>query len=244
MPALGALTKRVKAALWPRLAARLPWNSQVSYSQFGEDMILAWLFRGKRGTGFYVDIGAFHPVACSNTYALYCRGWRGVCVEPRPDVADEFRIYRPRDVILEAAVTPQPAEMVEFFLFDEPTLNTADPAEAGRTVACGRKLLARRSVPAKTLTQVFDLAAPLGDRIDVLSIDVEGLDEAVLRSNDWARHRPAVIVFESRGASYQEVAGLPLVETIGHEGYELVTKCGESVIVRHPQVWRDSMAAG
>ena len=51
-------------------------------SQFDEDEILAGLLPEEFGV--YVDIGAFDPVECSNTWQFYKRGWRGLLVEPLP----------------------------------------------------------------------------------------------------------------------------------------------------------------
>ena len=66
-------------------------------------MIIEWLTRSQ-STGFFVDVGAFHPIALSNTYSLYCRGWQGINVEPRPKVAREFAAFRPRDTTLSVAI--------------------------------------------------------------------------------------------------------------------------------------------
>src|SRR5947209_5997811 len=143
MLAISRIRKRVKAALWPQVGSWLPWNCQMSYSQFGEDMILSWLFRPKRSPGFYLDIGAYHPVALSNTYGLYCKGWRGICVEPRPGAIDEFKLYRPRDVSLQLAVTATPADHIDFYIFNEQSLNTTDLQDAEGSLARGKKLLSR-----------------------------------------------------------------------------------------------------
>ena len=49
-----------------------------SYSQLGEDLVilnhLEWLGKNIKSPGFYVDIGAFHPLDGSNTYKLYRNG--------------------------------------------------------------------------------------------------------------------------------------------------------------------------
>ena len=38
-------------------------------------------------SGFYMDLGAFKPLECSNTAMLDIKyGWSGICVEPRPDI--------------------------------------------------------------------------------------------------------------------------------------------------------------
>lgn len=66
------------------------------YPQFGEDAVLNALFRNR--TGFYVDIGAYHPTPYSNTYALYRCGWKGIVVEPNPNAKPLFRFFWPHDV--------------------------------------------------------------------------------------------------------------------------------------------------
>ncbi len=55
----------------------------VSYAQNGEDVVLARVF-GDRRAGFYVDVGAGHPVVDSVTKHFYDLGWRGINVEPLP----------------------------------------------------------------------------------------------------------------------------------------------------------------
>ena len=47
------------------------------FSQNGEDLILNRLFENKTN-GFFVDIGAHHPVRFSNTYLFYLNGWSGI----------------------------------------------------------------------------------------------------------------------------------------------------------------------
>ena len=52
-----------------------------SYSQLGEDLVienhLTWLGIDIHKKGFYVDIGAYHPLDGSNTYKLYKNGSSG-----------------------------------------------------------------------------------------------------------------------------------------------------------------------
>ena len=56
-------------------------NSKLSYSHYGEDMILNHIF-GERKTGFYADVGCYHPKWFSNTKKLYDKGWRGINIDP------------------------------------------------------------------------------------------------------------------------------------------------------------------
>ena len=55
----------------------------VSYSQRFEDLYLGCCFPDQRD-GFYIDIGAGHPVYDNVSFAFYERGWRGIAVEPNP----------------------------------------------------------------------------------------------------------------------------------------------------------------
>ena len=45
-------------------------EANISYSQFGEDMLLNFYFL-RQQQGFYIDIGAYHPIHLSNTYHFY-----------------------------------------------------------------------------------------------------------------------------------------------------------------------------
>ena len=72
-----------------------------SYSQEGEDMLLD-RFLEDRSVGFYVDVGAHHPKRFSNTYRLYCRGWRGLNIDANPGSMTLFQKLRPRDINVEA----------------------------------------------------------------------------------------------------------------------------------------------
>ena len=74
-----------------------------SYSQEGEDMVLYRIFE-KQKSGFYVDIGAYHPKRFSNTYFFYKRGWRGINIEPNPEAIKLFKKYRVGDINLEMGV--------------------------------------------------------------------------------------------------------------------------------------------
>jgi hypothetical protein len=82
---------------------RIPFG-RITYSQEGEDMVLARLFEGLGRPGFYVDIGAHHPVRFSNTFYFYRRGWHGVNVDALPGTAMLFQRMRPRDKTIECGV--------------------------------------------------------------------------------------------------------------------------------------------
>ena len=75
----------------------------VSYAQNAEDVVL-WRALRDVASGTYVEVGANHPTVDSVSRAFYDRGWSGLCVEPLPSFAEEFRRSRPRDTVVQAAV--------------------------------------------------------------------------------------------------------------------------------------------
>eukprot|EP01079_Euglenida_sp_SAG-EU17-18_P004382 gene4382-796_t len=62
--------------------------------------------RANLAKGFYVDVGANHPFKHSNTWFLdECLGWKGICVEANPEMAELLRAQRSCEVV-EACAHP------------------------------------------------------------------------------------------------------------------------------------------
>ncbi|MGH8218252.1 MAG: FkbM family methyltransferase [Steroidobacteraceae bacterium] len=175
-----------------------------SYSQEGEDRILSRIFDGQR-TGFYVDIGSHHPFRFSNTYLFYRRGWRGINIDAMPGSMVVFKRHRQRDINLEMGIASSAGQSI-FFLFKEPAFNTFDRALAQKRVSDGCALLGERIVEVRPLREVLDRYLDPHQRIDFMSIDVEGLDLSVLESNDWFRFRPHFLMVESLQAGERPIA--------------------------------------
>jgi FkbM family methyltransferase len=166
----------------------------VSYAQNFEDIML-WRALGTQTPGFYIDIGALSPDFDSVTRAFYERGWRGLNVEPNPAFFAEFEKARPRDVNLQVAVSDVPGTAVMHFL-SSPGLSTLDTTIAERHIASGLTSFTRE-VETITLAKLWREHVTEGQSVHFLKIDVEGMEASVLRSNDWERYRPWVIVVES-----------------------------------------------
>ena len=65
---------------------------------------------------------------------------------------------------------------------------------------------------------------PANTAIDFLSVDVEGWDLEVLKSNDWTRFRPRVVLAEQFGSSIGEASSDPLFVYLASVGYEPLAK--------------------
>lgn len=167
------------------------------YSQAGEDMLLSLYYEGKKHKGFYVDVGAHHPYRFSNTAYFYKRGWRGINIEPTPSLFKAFPTRRRRDINLNVGIGN--GEKLTFYVFNEGALNTFDPEIArSRDGSYNGKyrIIDRIEVQTRTLADILDKHLPAGTPIDLLTIDVEGMDFDVLKSNDWTRYLPQFILVE------------------------------------------------
>jgi FkbM family methyltransferase len=194
-----------------------------SYSQEGEDMILNRIFEDK-ARGFYVDVGAHHPRRFSNTYFFYKRGWRGINIEPNPDASSLFRSARARDINIQLGVSDSTGQ-ITYYQFDEPALNTFDSDIVNSRLARSHyKLKSTCGVQVERLDQILTNYLPADTQIDFLSIDVEGFDFAVLKSNDWERYRPKCVLVESLNTSWEDVMRGEIFGFMHNQQYVLFAK--------------------
>ena len=166
-----------------------------TYSQEGEDLILRKVF-GRRNNGFYIDIGAHHPKRFSNTYFFYKQGWKGINIEARPGSKILFDKIRPRDINIEQAISSKPCEL-KYYIFNEPALNGFSlPNIINLKDHPNYKLVKEIYLLTEELSTVLKNHLNAGQRIDFMSIDVEGLDYDVLISNNWNLYKPKIILIE------------------------------------------------
>ncbi len=168
-----------------------------SYSQEGEDLLLNRYFKNKP-TGFFCDVGSFHPKQYSNTYLFYQKGWRGINIDPRPGSKEIFDQARPHDINLELGIADQPGGKLVYSMYSNPVYNSFSSEAVEEVEKIGEVL-----VEIQSLEYVFDTYLPKGMSIDFLSIDVEGFDLEVLKSNNWSRYSPEVVIVEFFGQSIQ-----------------------------------------
>lgn len=191
----------------PPSVSSIAYSAPRSYSQFGEDRWLLRRFEGR--VGFYVDVGAFHPFHISNTCLLYDRGWRGINLEPAPDGLALLKRHRPNDLNLPIAVASVEQDVT--FALSGSFAGIADDSHLWPDYP-GERI----SVATQTLARVLHDHLPGGQHIDLLDVDCEGHDLDVLRSNDWERFRPEVILAEA----HNDGGAVAIGEFLGTVGYE------------------------
>lgn len=187
-------------------------------------MILRHLMGSDKMSGFYVDVGAFHPTLFSNTYFFYLNGWQGINVEARPGSKALFDKIRPRDVNLEVGVSRERGSMTYYFIAEDSQMNSFSP-DFLRQIEMLEHVHSQIPVPTLPLAEILDQHLPAGQTIDFMNVDVEGHDYEVLASNDWQRFRPRIIVVEDEGLDPRESQ---IVRMLNGHGYEL---CAQNVII-------------
>ncbi len=166
---------------------------ELSYTQNLEDYHLSLALAGQ-ATGFYIDIGGGHPVADNVSFWFYERGWRGIVVEPQPELAALYPRVRPRDTIVQGLVGRETGE-IDFHVVDRlHGFSTTREEHARQAKSFGVDYRSVR-MPVITFAQLCERHAV--GTIDFLKIDVEGAEADVLFGGDWRRYRPKVIVAEA-----------------------------------------------
>ena len=92
------------------------FKSFTSYGGSGEDIFISKFFRDLK-KGFYVDVGALHPINGSLTYLLYQKGWNGINIDMMQENLKLFNIFRKRDINLDIAVSSSKGS-INAYLFE------------------------------------------------------------------------------------------------------------------------------
>lgn len=173
----------------------------ISYAQNYEDVMLARAL-ADIDNGFYVDVGAQHPINGSVTKAFSVKGWRGINIDP---VERWHRLVcedRPNDINLCVPIAEKPG-FVELYDVEDTGLSTLRDDYAAEHANAGWNVVARR-LKAHSLNSVF--RAHVRGEVHFLKVDVEGAEESVLRSLDFTRFRPWIVLVEATKPNSPEPA--------------------------------------
>lgn len=156
-----------------------------SYSQYGQDKLIAKLFGHKRG-GTFIEIGAFDGETLSNTALLERQyGWRGICIEPSPEPFRKLKASR-GCICVNAAAGAAPGQL-QFEAIDGygamlsgATATRPKPHDA-RIENEQREHGFERRIIVVDVVRAADLLARHGITVvDFASVDVEGAELAAL----------------------------------------------------------------
>jgi FkbM family methyltransferase len=181
-----------------------------------EEEALVRAFFGGAAAGFFVEVGANHPIKRSQSFHLERAGWTGVLIEPQPDLAAFLVTERKAKVFAVACTSPKEAgNTLPFHVAGPLSSLNAD------RMAPGAKADYVIMVPTRTLDDVLEEAdAP--QSFELLSIDVEGHEIEVMRGFDFAHWKPRLIMLEDH------VENLKKHRVLEQNGYSLIRRVGNN----------------
>lgn len=165
----------------------------ISYAQNFEDIVLHRALADVKN-GFYIDVGAQHPVEDSVTKAFYDEGWRGINIEPVTEWFEKLAEDRKEDVNLQVAVGAREGE-VDFYEVTGTGLSTMIEANAVMHLENSAYKVIKRKVPVRTLRGICREYAC--EEVHFLKIDVEGAERLVLEGLDFKELKPWIVVVEA-----------------------------------------------
>lgn len=172
------------------------------YSQHGEELIIRDFFQDRRG-GVFLDIGAAWPVHYNNTYYLEKElGWSGVAVDALGEHGKRWANRRPNSQFYAYIVTDTTGGMETFYKTKDGDLigiSSLTPEEGlGRN-----KEFVEVQVPTRTMDAILEEAGV--EKLDLLSMDIEGHELTALSAFDIDRYRPELVCIEVHALAREPV---------------------------------------
>lgn len=210
----------------------------LSFAQEGEDLVLNEFLQNRK-KGFYVDVGAHHPMRFSNTYKFYLKGWHGINIDAMPGCMIDFNRLRPRDINIEIAVSRK-TQVLKYFIFNEPALNTFSKEEAKNYSELEDfQIIKEVKIQTRPLSDILYEFMPQNTLIDFMTIDIEGLELDALISNDWDVFKPEYLLVESLRSSIVELNKTKIFKCLTQLGYEFVAKTYNTLFFKYSQISKE-----
>ena len=97
----------------------------------------------------------------------------------------------------------------------------------------------RQNPSAIDLAEILDDNLPENQQIDFLSIDVEGLDFMVLKSNNFDKYKPKIILIEILGRAIADIANGEISEFLKTYNYSFYARSVRTAFFVHNENVKD-----
>src|SRR5208337_377143 len=167
----------------------------IPYAQNGEDVRLRRAFKNQT-TGFYIDIGANHPVNLSITKHFYDNGWTGINIEPAPEPFTLIEKDRKRDININVGCSNYHGKSILHTSSGEHSVFSSFNDE--HCSIAKKKGCTFDDIIVNVTTLVDICTRYVNNRqIEFISIDVEGHERQVLEGANFNHFRPRVLLVEA-----------------------------------------------
>lgn len=191
----------------------------VSYSQFGEDLIIENIFRDRK-RGFYIDVGCNRPIEGNNTFKLYLNGWNGINIDGNSSLIDSFNKIRKKDINI-CAIISNTKEKIKFYISDDDRVSTVSE-DFKEWIKDDRKYGSCIEIIPHSLNEILEQQTIQIHNFDFLNIDVEGHDLEVLQSIDLEKYRPEIICIEDHLFDFNHLENSVVYSYLIAHNYNLI----------------------
>lgn len=182
------------------MGPKYEFGAILSSAQSGEDTIIAYVLDSLKipfNECTYLDIGANHAKAMSNTYMFYRFGARGVLIEANPALIEELEQERKGDIILNYCVSEKSGEEVNFYVLNGDGLSSPSLDRALDCIKDNPKLKIDSVVPVKTI-RISDVLKQYFRELPILvSLDIEGDELRIIEDMDLEHNRIKLVIIET-----------------------------------------------
>ncbi len=209
------------------------------YSHEGEDILLQKIFLGKKI--FYIDVGACHPIEFSNTYCFYKNGSKGINIDANPVSVELLKKFRPRDINLNIAISSKEKQINLFTLGGVSGVESTDKSWVKKMTGATEDKIKSFTIETCSLSTIIERYCK--DRvIDLLDVDVEGMDLDVLKSIDFDKVDIKVICIEINGKCLEDVLQSEIYTILKNQDYLILGKLLNAVIFIQKFYWLQTIS--
>ena len=203
--------------LYFKIQALKKKNISKTYCPGAQDLLINYFFKSQK-KGFYIDVGCYHPFFGNNTKLLYDKGWSGINIDLDFHTIDFFNYIRNRDENINVAISDVISEKDLYFFHNRSAINSLSEVRKGSEKEI-------KKIKTVTLNSVIENSKFKKEKLNFLSIDVEGHELEVLKGFNLKHYSPELVVVEFIDYKMKEVEfhNQSLSTIVSSEVYKFMT---------------------
>ena len=184
------------------------------FGEFAEDIFINRVFKNL-DSGFYIDIGAYHPFKGSLTNLLFQKGWKGMNIDLSKDSIELFKIVRPNDLNINCAITDFNGET---YYYQNSEINQQN------SLLKSNDNQKKVKVDAFTLNELLNINKI--DECNYLNIDTEGNEFTILQTINFDLIQPLLISIEDNSFDLESENKKKIINLMEKKNYQMINVIG------------------
>jgi FkbM family methyltransferase len=199
------------------------------YAAHGIDQYVKETFFSNKNDGYFIDIGAHNGIDVNNTYYFENEGWNGICFEPIPELFEQLKFNRKCKLVQKAI-----SDNVGFSQFFK--IEGYSDMLSGLADKYPQDHIARINREIEQYNQNYDYIEVMCStfdqevnetNIDLLSIDTEGAELAILKTINFSKYNINIMLVEYNYYNSE------LLNLLYENNFEIVQQRGVDLIIKN-----------